>query len=255
MQLVEGALSWPLLPAEQPDTATDDDVWAAAADAAVDWLWRNTAMMFGTRPVTYRPQALIRDGECWQAALPYLQSVYSTVLAGGWSDRAAAMAVLELPGPVQAPVAEVRIAGAVLDAGAYRLDGRYLVRTDGESWPTTQNLLADEGAADTWAVDYTRGRPVPVAGQVAAAQLAAAWYPAFAGEPGKCRLPYNATTVSRGGVTVNRDVLKALKTSGVQLADVWVASVNPSGAATPGGVWSPDLPRGGRPYHGSSVPA
>lgn len=259
MLIADGTLEWPLLPEGVPE-GYDPDRWAEAVSIAVEWLWRNTAQVYGTRTSTYRPQALVRSAIFYRDCLPYLQSIYGPLFGDGWpflgdprNPSKTARQILELPFAAIA-VTSVTIDGLALDVDAYRLDGNWLVRVDGDLWPTTQNLVANPGDPNTWSVTFTRGLAVPISGQVAAQRLAIQWYLFLGGDP-KCRLPFNVTQVTRAGVTISRDILKALKTSGVELADRWVASVNPQGLQRPPTVWSPDVPRNGRPYMGSGIPA
>lgn len=263
MLLSEGALIWPLLPADQPPG--DPTLWGQACDGAVEWLWAATGRQFGTRPAVYRPAGLALSG-AYYAAIPYLQSIYGPLLGQGWpflgdpraSDRTHRQ-VVELPGPAVA-VSQVQLvdgAGAVtvLDPSLYRLDGNYLVRVDGSTWPTTQDLIANDGQANTWHVTYSRGAAVPTIGQVAAARLAGEWLKLLSGDA-SCKLPWNTTNVTRGGVTVQRQVdpTTARRVTGIELVDRWVATVNPAGLSRPGVVWSPDLARNAAPYAGAGLP-
>lgn len=254
MLLNEGALLWPTNPATAPPS-TDPDVWARAVAEAVDYLWSATARTYGTRTATYRPQTLGCTAG-YRDAVPYLYGLYGFVVPtlNGRADPSAA--VLELPGPANS-IAEVQLVDDVgtvtLPASSYRLDGNYLVRTDGIGWPRMQNLIADDGDANTWHVIYDRGAPVPPGGQIAAYELAIEWVKKLTGADG-CKLPWNVTTVSRAGVTINRDITKMLTTTNVEAADRWVARVNPQGLQQQPSVWSPDIARNGRPYAGSGVP-
>lgn len=108
---------------------------------------------------------------------------------------------LLLPGPVIG-VLEVRVDGAVVDPATWRLDGRRLVRLDGDRWPTCQDLAADpETDSDTFLVTYVRGRRPPEAGRHAAALLARELYNGCAGAD--CKLPEKTVTVVRQGTTLS----------------------------------------------------
>jgi hypothetical protein len=142
---------------------------------------------------------------------------------------------------VPGTIAEVRLGGTTLDPTAYRVDGSWLTRLDGDSWPTCQDLAADPPA---FAVDYTPGAPVDGMGAYAAGLLACEYAKACSGED--CALPPSVVSVARQGVTYTfRD-----KTgnafpggmTGIQPVDAWVRRWNPHGLSTPPAVWSPDLP-------------
>lgn len=248
--IAEAALEWPFDPTDPPDGA-DPDLWVQAKALTVDYLWAVTGRQFGVRSAVWRPQALLEKDEWCRAAaslamfLPVVWAFDSPCDA--W--QAVRGKVVRIPGPV-ASVTSVDIAGAPLLGTAWRADGDYLVRTDGDDWPATQNLLSDPGDPDTWAITYKRGTPVPPAGQIGAALLAREWLKQLSGDA-NCKVPYNATSASRGSVSVQRDVTKALKTTGIEVLDRWIASVNPEGHKQPPQVWSPDLSRAGRPYAGS----
>ena len=147
---------------------------------------------------------------------------------------------LTLPGPVH-EVTDVTIDGVPLPSDAYVVyDHNTLVRLDGDVWPACQDLAADATEAGTFEVSYQRGRPVPVAGQVAAGVLAEQFYLALCGSS-KCQLPQRVQTITRQGVTVAmldsfEDVGKGH--TGIWLIDSWLASV--TSPPRPSTVLSPD---------------
>jgi hypothetical protein len=86
--------------------------------------------------------------------------------------------------------------------------------------------------AGTWQVQYTRGRPVPEGGQLAASHLAAQVALAEVGSPA-CKLPSRVTQIVRQDVMMAlTDPMEFLKDgrTGLYLVDQWVRSVNPTGA-------------------------
>jgi hypothetical protein len=252
--LSEGPLSWPIAPnCDAASLAITDAQWADAQARAIEWCWALSGRFYGTRDAMYRPAALLPSG-CCDGLPPYLMTWFGQ----GWpfegdprTSDPTARKVLELPRPAVS-VTDVRIEGVALAPAAYRLEGNYLVRQDGDQWPTTQDMIAAAGSPNTWSVDFQRGVTVPAQGQYAAGVLACELGKQIGG--GKCRIAFNATTVTRAGVTINRDILMAARTTGVAEVDQWVAVVNPQGLAREPGVWSPDVPRNPWPFAGSSIP-
>lgn len=264
MIVAEGPLIWPVT----------DTGWAAtpsvtqqqvldAQELATEWLWSLTARRFGTRvcydrPQTTLPRTFLRDSPSW------LMSVYG--YSRGWpydadprTGQTSARQIYELEQDAQsitqiqgwpAPGVTDPVFAPVVSPSVYRLEGNFLVRQDGGIWPVTQNLIAELGQPDTWQVTYVRGVPVPLAGQRAAGLITAQFLKAFCGS-GECKLPFNVTNATRSGVTITRDVLKAIKTTGIGEVDQWVATVNPNGLMMAPTVWTPDLPRKSGPYLGS----
>lgn len=107
---------------------------------------------------------------------------YPTLLGGRWfnlgcgicgdSCSCTRLSQIELPYPV-ADIIEVKIDGAVLVTGAYRVDSwRHLVRLDGHDWPLCQDLNLPDTAVGTWSVTLTVGEAVPQLGMFAVDQLA-----------------------------------------------------------------------------------
>lgn len=143
-------------------------------------------------------------------------------------------------------VNQVKVDGAVLNAGLYRVDEfSELVRTDGVWWPTCQNMLLPDTQPGTWSVDYTWGATPPRAGVLAAAELGAAIYPTLIG--GDCALPLAVTALTRRGVRVERGLAgvfaKAMKDGGgfgLTLVDAFLRTYNPQGLTEQPTVWSPD---------------
>lgn len=236
-------VTWPI---EVP--AGSESVWAAATDLAraqaTTWaggvLWALTGRSFGTTVEHVRPTPRPRPTGSTYAGT--LSSAYPGRRTGpplttgydpeGGGCRTAGVR-LYLPGPIVS-VAEVKVGGDVLDAGAYRIiDSQYVRRVDGRHWPSWQNLDADDNQPGAWSVAYTRGREVPQAGQLAAGVLAVEYLNDRAGR--KCRLPRGVTDASRNGLSVQVDA-RAYFTeglTGVDEVDEWILTVNPHGIAQP----------------------
>lgn len=252
LPLRTGPCAWPI--ADIPCDYADESF----AEMAVAYLWNWTGRQFGVCDLTIRPcRRDCPEGE----SLYYGTSGHPLPLGGGpWTpvlfrgdwlnltcgrcrDRCGCdrPSTLRLPGPVHT-VTSVTIDGDVLDASAYRVDNRgVLIRQDGESWPTCQDLGKPAGEPGTWSVTYERGVPVPTGGQVAAAVLACELSKAVAA-PGECKLPQRIQTITREGVTVGfLDSFEGIERgqTGVWLIDSWVASVTKRPKRTR--VLSPDI--------------
>lgn len=165
---------------------------------------------------------------------------------GACSCRAACE--VPFPGPV-AQVAEVRLDGVVLDPTAYRMDiykgVPTLVRTDGECWPKCQDLNLDVDDVGSFVIVYQPGELLPVAGQLAAGQLACEFAKACAGQD--CALPQQLASLSRNGVEVqvmDPTALLDQGLTGLANVDLWVRSVNPFRRPQRSRVYSPDVPKG-----------
>lgn len=105
-----------------------------------------------------------------------------------------------LPGPISS-ITEVRINNVVLDPSAYRVDnGEYLVRQDGDCWPSYSNQTVPPDSTDhTFVVTYIEGEAVPRAGELAGGLLAGEFARACVG--GDCAIPERVTSISRSGVS------------------------------------------------------
>jgi hypothetical protein len=229
----------------------DPAVQAYANRVATLVLWSATGRRYGLCSVTVRPcQA---QQEPLYVAFPAspvwaLYSVASGVVVSSlyaWCCSGACAcspSEVVLPGPV-ASVTQVRIDGAVLGAGNYRLDGARLVRTDGSSWPTVQNLGVAEGQPNTWAVDYQLGVAVPAELNDAAGVYACEVAKARTG--GTCRLPQRVRSISRQGVDIQlMDAADWLDKglTGLTEVDMVIRAVNPFGNRQPPRVLSLDVP-------------
>lgn len=111
---------------------------------------------------------------------------------------------LTLPPTVVREVSSVVIDGVELASTDYELvDGNVLVRRDGGTWPCSW-CCASPGP-DDFRVAYTWGADPPAPFVAAAGQLAyqyaLAWTPSRSDQ---CRLPPQASTVTRQGVTITR---------------------------------------------------
>lgn len=242
-----------------------DDYDAEVQDAATAWateiLDSLTGRQFSQCPVNYRPCGPKCGGSygymTWPVGapangagmpwmIPYIDAGIwrNCACSGGCSCRAACE--VPFPGPVAA-VDEVLVDGLPLDPSAYRLDSfrgvPVLVRTDGECWPQCQDMSLDTDAEGTFVITYQPGTPLPLAGQIAAGELACEFAKACTG--GECALPGQLASLSRNGVDVQMvDPTTVLDQglTGLANVDLWVKSVNPRHKAQRSRVYSPDAP-------------
>lgn len=149
---------------------------------------------------------------------------------------------IHLTGPDGTPISSVTgvwIDGEPLDEWRYDPQGRMLYRADGGRWP----IVDDKSLPDDIAglrVDIVTGiRPDAWAIHVARTLLCEL-VTSCVGDGQACRLPRNATSITRQGIRVQ------LKDSEIQhlLPEVsaWVAAVNPAGARSPARVLTPPPP-------------
>lgn len=257
-----GPCDWPI------DTTCCGDQWDEATEQqrefaermAVRLLWARTGRVYGRCERTIRPCAKRCLGQAVTGAwgpngwTPMLinGSWFNVSCGCGATHRCSCTQVceIELPGVLPEPVSIV-IDGDPLDLAAHpvRVDnGRYLVRQDGECWPTCQDLSRPDGAAGTWSVTYTHGLPVPPEGAYLAGLLACELLKACSSPDGggDCRLPGNVRRVARQGVTIELEqALNAAAASsgslGIAEVDLWIKTVNPHNRTRRLRVYSPDV--------------
>lgn len=239
---------WATLPEERKATALELATW---------YLWAATGRRYGVCLLTVRPSQALRGGEIVYQAFPVAPGLGGLGVPGGpflfggrWFNSGCATAccgnaacAIVLRGPV-ASVDEVMVDGEVVPPSAYRVDvtgGVYLlVRTDGECWPTCQNMTADEGEVGAFTVTYGYGLELPVVLKVAAALLACEYSKALAGGP--CKLPSKMTRLSRQGVEIELDPPDAGENTGIREVDQVVRMLNPNGLKQPPQILSLDMP-------------
>jgi hypothetical protein len=236
----------------------DPGVIASAIDAASFILYRATAMQFsGTCTETVRPccTSCCDDGLWWHrfgiAVVPHLidgnwyncrtPSCDSKCLRWECNQRIPKVDLHRYP---VTEITAIKIDGVPLATSAYRIDDhRYVTRTDGDPWPSEQNLLDPDTEVGTWSIEYEYGYPIPDIANKAAVELACHLALDCVGD-GECRLPTRATSVTRRGVTWNLvDVQRAVDRgqTGLYFVDLFIRSVNPHGLTLPPRVWSPDF--------------
>lgn len=200
-------------------TLTETEVEGLSAEMrsiAEEWGWSTLASLSGHRlalcPTVLRPVA---EGRCRPEDARDTAIVTLGGSAGGFHPymvggrmrnapvfRMRNAYVLTLPGPIS-EIVEIVIGGVVLPEGAYELVEGLVYRQDGEAWPDGQELTDPLGAPGTWTVSYYRGVKPGRLESIAAGILAGEFVQAC--QDGDCRLPANATTVNRAGVSVSLD--------------------------------------------------
>lgn len=225
-------------------------VKARAVSLAGSTLRMLTGYRVGGCPVTVRPcragcaQQTQQHGVPWTPAL--VSGTWLNIACGcGGACACSSRYNLQLQGPVGA-ITEVRIDGTVLDPAAYRLDsGGILVRVDGDTWPSCQDLAAPLTEEGTWSVTYVPGALVDGHGAFAAGILACEYLSACT--DGSCRLDARVQQVTRQGVTLILDQgLFPGGLTGIREVDTYITRWNPHGLTVPSMVWSPDVNRGRR---------
>lgn len=222
-----------------------------AVTAAAEILYALSGRQFGLCELTVRPcrteccDPCNQSGPRWTPAL--IGGQWTNVSCGDCGDGCSCSKVCEvaLPGPIDS-IVEVKLDGVVLAADQYRVDNRRtLVRlTEGECWPTCQEMSLDSSQPGTWEVTYYRGLPLPEAGEASFAELACELYKACAND-GTCKLPKRVTSIQRDGVTMAfLDPMTFIEKgkTGLYLVDLWLTAVNPKARVRRAGIYSPDLP-------------
>jgi hypothetical protein len=199
-----GPCDWPTLAC--PDNyglPTEEDAQAVEAEAAYI-LWSFTGQRYGLCDITVTPPPT-----CFCA---------ETCECRG--------CVLALPAPVY-QVTDVLVEGEVF--GDWVQLGNTIRRAT--PWPRDVE------------VTYSRGLPVPAGGDRVVSELARE-LALYRCNSAKCRLPSNITQRTRQGDTVQfgrqAPAKNAEPLTGIPMIDLWVRAV--TGVASPGRVWSPDLP-------------
>lgn len=141
-------------------------------------------------------------------------------------------------------ITEVKVDGAVIAASGYRLERmRWLVRKNGDAWPSCQDMSLDDTETGTWAVSYTFGQNPPLAGQEAAKELACQLYKSC-NAADDCAIPQGAVRLTRAGVTIERgffrrDPKTGAWATGMLAVDLFLNGSNPTGMVRRPAVWSP----------------
>lgn len=235
-------MTWPVT---WPDEAAADAAGPAIKELcevyAVACMSALTLHRVGAGPVTIMPESRVRG---WYGWGPYVSGEYplGAFFPGVYPSaqdlkgyvNLTAVEALVLPGPVAA-VTEVRVGGAVLPSGAYRVENdMYLVRTDGGSWPAR---------GDGFTVTYLNSHTPGVMGSYAAGVMAEEWLKLLTRVKGGCRLPKSVTNVSRQGLTM--EIARGMFPDGVTgmpEVDAYIMLLNPFGLKVAPRVYSPDLP-------------
>ena len=195
---------WPVDMKCLPEVTEDNaNQLREAIDTATLVLWTLTGRRFGACPTEYvLPPP--RRGCGFEPRR--VNGEWFNVVPGG-------SRTIALPGPV------------------YRVTG--IEGPAGESFPVGESVgdLLYDVPADARVVKYLRGEPIPAGAATMVGTLAKERYLQCIGDT-RCRLPRNATSVSRQGVSVQmpspQEIIESGAT-GLPDVDLWVRSLNPNG--------------------------
>lgn len=253
--------SLPSLPCNwEPDTSCCDEwdtysteLQTAASEYGALVVWAATGRRFGLCERTIRPCGRSTDpvgsGYYWAEGtwMPY-------IFAGQWRNCACGAGYgccsctpacqVWLPPPAYSiPATGISVGDEIIDVDSWRIDdGKWLVRTDGECWPTCQDYNTDSGDS-FFQVTYFRGLAVPGVLLQAAGRMACEWARSCTGAP--CELPQRVSSISRQGVSVTLpDVAMLLEhgLTGVATVDQVIRNFNPYSLASRMSIASPDWP-------------
>lgn len=227
--------------------AADAAVKARATSLAVDTLRRLTAYRVGGCPITVRPT---QNSVCFvpidgfEPDGSYRPGINA---AGAWVNNCGCHRnpdpnTLPLPAPV-GRLDEVKINGAVVSSGNFRIDDGHLLVWQGSGdapWPLSQDVNRPDTETGTFSVTYLNAYPVDISGQYAAGVLANEF--AKACTTGKCRLPSGVTNIVRQGVSM--EVASGAfpgGLTGIREVDAFIALWNPRRRTMSTRVWTPDL--------------
>lgn len=225
--------AWPVrFPCDVSDY--DPALVDAAVEAAQSILWSMSGRRFGLCEQT-EMYVMPCTSQCY---VPWADQFGPGVeYRLGYQGRRQCCAITLQSKPVRS-ITEVKIDGVVLDADEYYL-GRGILYRIGDCWPCDNDC--DIPPIE---VTYKYGIDVPVLGELAMGELACELLAGWDGMD--CRLPSNAITVTRQGVTVdlsNPDVLFAQNRIGLPICDQFIYTNNPDKLRSHSTIHSPDIPR------------
>jgi hypothetical protein len=212
----------------------DADLVTAAVDASQSILWAMTGRRFGICETTesYRMPCTSQCYTPWQDNFgPGVD--YQL----GNDNRRKCCAIALESRPVKA-IMEVKLNGDVLDPDEYYL-GRGTLYRIGQCWPCDE-----ECDLPPIEVTYKYGIDVPVLGELAMGELACELLAGWDGMD--CRLPSNAVSVTRQGVTVDLsspETLFAQNRIGLPISDQFIYTSNPDRLRSRSTIHSPDIAR------------
>lgn len=217
-------------------TDVDQDLLDLARDSAQSILWSMTGRRYGlcTQTEAYR---LPCESPCVQ---PYRRAFGPGVEYALAGERRACCKIHLAQRPVRA-IVEVTVDGVVLDPGDYALERDVLFRL-GKCWPCD-----DECEEPPVVVEYSWGIDVPALGELAMGELACEILSGLRGLD--CRLPSNAISVTRQGITVDLGDATTLYEQhrlGLPICDAFIRDANPGRLRMASTVHTPDLARRSR---------
>lgn len=217
-------------------TDVDDDLLDLARLSAQSVLWGMTGRRYGLCETVqeFRPPC---DSPCVR---PYRRD-FGPGVEYALGQDAHDCCALHLPSKPVREVVEVRVDGELLDESEYRLE-RDVLRRLGSCWPCD-----DDCSEPPVQVTYVWGIDVPPLGQLALGELACEILNGLRGLD--CRLPSNAISVTRQGITVDLGDAETLYDQfrvGLPLVDMFINQANPNRLRMPSTVHSPDIARRAR---------
>lgn len=217
-------------------TDVDPDLLALAQQGAQDLLWALSGRRFGVCETTetYRLPCDLPCAQIW--GRDFGPGVEWRL---GGNPRKCCRIVLSQTPP--RAVKEIKINGEVLDPSEYVLE-RFAVQRIGSCFPCEQEC--DIAPIE---ITYLYGIDPPPLADLAMGEVACEILAALGGAD--CRLPSNAISVTRQGVTVDLGDARTLYDMGrigLPIADAFLRSVNPSRLQSASRVYSPDLGRRAR---------
>lgn len=238
---------WPVICEDFPPEASQEIIDDAIM-VATETLWQRSKQQFGLCEVLLRPckeecapagawlSGLGVGTGTWSYPFPTWRNGQWLNLGCGSCQGGCSCSTLEqarLPYPVE-NIIEVTIDGVPLPSSAYRVDNwNLLVRVDGGSWPSCNDLTLPDTEIGTWSVRANIGRPVPKLGQLAAGEIATEIVK-YCLNDNDCLLPAGSVQeISRQGVTktfFDPDEAFTAGRVGFPWSDLFMSRYNPSGA-------------------------
>lgn len=199
----------------------EDTKLCCAGDASVDdcatglpvplvYKWTDAELILAASNLLFARTCYVYPGLCSVTVWPCNDCHCNChpCACGTWSK-------LDLPTdyPIQ-EITEVRIDGVALDPADYRLDrSQWLVRMDGERWPTCNSFALPNTSSSEIQVDMVVGREPPIELQIAAADLVCEIKRACNGSA-DCVLPPNVRSLVRRGVELEFENITDLFNTG-----------------------------------------